>query len=112
MVGGPGPGDPIFTWKIERKGPRNWDQFLKIGLPEAGPLGGAPKLDLFLKIGLPKAGPLGLAQNWNQCLKKIGAAPRGPPSGKPILRNRFNFGLGRGVLPSASQFSKIGPILG
>ena len=29
---------------MERTGPKNWDQFLKIGLPEAGPLGGAPKL--------------------------------------------------------------------
>ena len=31
MVGGPGPGDPIFTWKIERKGP-----WLQVG-PGLGP---------------------------------------------------------------------------
>ena len=35
------------------------DLFLKIGLLEAGPLGGAPKLDLFRKLGLPEGGPLG-----------------------------------------------------
>ena len=78
MVSGPGPEDHISMWKIERKSPQNWDQFLKIGLPEEGPLGGAPKLesisqnwfaegrtprpspklDLFLKIGLPETGPL------------------------------------------------------
>ena len=59
MVGGPGPGDPIFTWKIERKGP----------CPQVGPgeaqipichfrLGGFP-----IRFGSPARVPAFLGMN-------------------------------------------------